>query len=63
MPEYEIMLIVENAVTYTIEAESQDEAIDEAREMFSPMDVDSSGWDITSVLVEDANRPSHFVQP
>lgn len=63
MPSYEIMLVVENAVTYTIEADSQEEAIEEAHAMFNSMDVDSSCYEITDTLVASALNPSMFVQP
>jgi len=61
MPSYEIMLVVENAVTYTVEADSQEDAIEEAHEMFSPMDVDSAAYEITGVLVEKEPGSSYFV--
>ena len=63
MTVYEIMLVVENAVTYTVEAESLEEAIEEAGEMFSSSDLDSMGYTITNELVESATQPGHFVEP
>lgn len=63
MPEYEIMLVVETAVTYTIEAESQDEAIEEAYASFSPSDVDVQSGDIITAMVETAPGSSTFVLP
>lgn len=63
MPEYEIMLMVETSVTYTIEADSQAEAIEEAYASFSPYDVDVQSGDVVTAYVETAPGSSHFVLP
>jgi hypothetical protein len=64
VPEFEIMLVVESSVTYTIEADTQADAIEEAEECFSPSDVDwSSGCEIREVLVETTPGSRHFTYP
>jgi hypothetical protein len=63
LPEYEIMLVVETSVTYTVEAEDQADAIAEAKMMFSPSDLDVHESDITDALVETEPGSSYFVSP
>lgn len=60
MSAYEVMVVVECSVVYTVEAESEEQAIEEAHGMFSASDLDVHDSDITQVLIESPAGSRHF---
>lgn len=62
MSEYEIMVVGEVTASYTVEAESLEEAVAEV-ESWHSYDWDTSQVDVERILVEDPARPSHFIEP
>lgn len=61
MTGYEIMVVGTVTANYTVEAESLEEAVAEVRSWHS-YGWDTSQVDVERILVEDAFRPSNFIE-